>query len=119
MKTLLKKHKRAVKGVMDTQLPFDELTRSLDPRKIARWEKDEKKAMKKRGEHLDIYQLKIDKGKVIHYVMKCVTDRYLEAPTMAEIRLNLTELEHPETGRLGTISWIIQGINLEDAQYVI
>jgi hypothetical protein len=75
VKTLLKKHKRAVKGVMDTKLPFDELTHSLDPQKIARWKKDEKKAMKKRGEHLDIYQLKIDKGKVIHYVMKCVPNK--------------------------------------------
>lgn len=37
---------------------------------------------------------------------------------MAEIRLRLTEAENVETGRLGTVSWIIQGINLEDAQYV-
>jgi hypothetical protein len=38
---------------------------------------------------------------------------------MAEIRLRLTELENLETGRSGSVSWIIQGINLEDAQYVI
>lgn len=38
---------------------------------------------------------------------------------MAEIRLRLTEAENAETGRLGTVSWIIQDINLEDAQYVI
>jgi hypothetical protein len=38
-----------------------------------------------------------------------------EAPTMAEIRLSLVELENPEAGRSGTVSWIIQGINLEDA----
>jgi hypothetical protein len=35
----------------------------LDPVKIAIWEKDEKMAMELWGEHLDIYQLKIDKGK--------------------------------------------------------
>ncbi|OJA21157.1 hypothetical protein AZE42_13878, partial [Rhizopogon vesiculosus] len=35
---------------------------------------------------------------------------------MAEIRLSLTELENPETGRSGTVSWIVEGINLEDAQ---
>ncbi|KAG1838545.1 hypothetical protein DFJ58DRAFT_733798 [Suillus subalutaceus] len=61
VKTLLKKYKRAVKGVNDTKLPFDELTCSLDPQKIALWEKDEKITMELRGEHLDIYQLKIDK----------------------------------------------------------
>jgi hypothetical protein len=37
---------------------------------------------------------------------------------MAEIRLRLTKAENAETGRLGTVSWIIQGINLEDAQYI-
>ncbi|KAG2111109.1 hypothetical protein DEU56DRAFT_762242 [Suillus clintonianus] len=99
VKTLLKKHKRAIKGISDTKPPFDELTRSLDDEKIAIWENDEMKAMEERGEYLDIYQLKID-----------------QAPTMAEIRLRLTEAENAETGRLGTVSWIIQGINLEDAQ---
>ncbi|KAG2144695.1 uncharacterized protein EDB93DRAFT_1087402, partial [Suillus bovinus] len=99
VKTLLKKYKRAIKGINNTKSPFDELTHSLDDEKIAIWENDEKKAMEERGEYLDIYQLKID-----------------QAPTMAEIRLRLTEAENAETGRLGTVSWIIQGINLEDAQ---
>ncbi|KAG2048679.1 hypothetical protein BDR06DRAFT_975873 [Suillus hirtellus] len=36
---------------------------------------------------------------------------------MAEIQLRLTEAENAKTGRLGTVSWIIQGINLEDAQF--
>ncbi|KAG1763081.1 hypothetical protein EDD22DRAFT_846611 [Suillus occidentalis] len=58
---LLKKHKRAVQGINDTKLPFDELTHTLDPVKIAIWEKDEKMAMELQGEHLDIYQLKINK----------------------------------------------------------
>ncbi|KAG2035935.1 hypothetical protein BDR03DRAFT_832443, partial [Suillus americanus] len=55
--------------------------------------------MEQRGEHLDIYQLKIDK-----------------APMMAEIRLKLTETEYADTGKWGSISWLINGINLEDAQ---
>ncbi|KAG2108111.1 hypothetical protein BD769DRAFT_1366002, partial [Suillus cothurnatus] len=100
VKTLLKKHKRAIKGISDTKPPFDELTHSLDVEKIAIWENDEKKAMEKRDKYLDIYQLKID-----------------QAPTMAEIRLRLTEAENAETGKLGKVSWIIQGINLEDAQF--
>ncbi|KAG1892922.1 uncharacterized protein F5891DRAFT_920232, partial [Suillus fuscotomentosus] len=51
------------------------------------------------GEHLDIYQLKIDK-----------------APTMAEMRLKFTESECADTGKLGSISWLIDGINIEDSQ---
>ncbi|KAG1787048.1 uncharacterized protein HD556DRAFT_1312999 [Suillus plorans] len=99
MKTLLKKYKRALKGVDDTKSPFDELTLSLDPEKISIWKIDEKKAMEQRGEYLDIYQLQMNK-----------------APTMAEIRLKLTESENTDTSKPGTVSWLITGINLEDLQ---
>ncbi|KAG1720661.1 uncharacterized protein EDB91DRAFT_1064768, partial [Suillus paluster] len=94
-----KKYKRANKGIEDTRVPFEELTGSLDVIKVRAWEKDEEKAKEERGEHLNIYQLKIDK-----------------APTMAEIRLKLTESEYADTGRLGSISWLIDGINIEDSQ---
>ncbi|KAG1726580.1 hypothetical protein EDB19DRAFT_1599357, partial [Suillus lakei] len=60
---------------------------------------DQKRATKQQGEHLDIYNLKIDK-----------------APTMAEICLKLTESEYADTGKVGSVSWLIEGINLEDAQ---
>ncbi|KAG1840122.1 hypothetical protein C8R48DRAFT_679665 [Suillus tomentosus] len=99
IKTLLKKYKWALKGVDDTKSPFDELTLSLDPEKILMWKIDEKKAMEQRGEYLDIYQLQMNK-----------------APTMAEIRLKLTESENTDTGKPGTVSWLITGINLEDLQ---
>jgi hypothetical protein len=115
----LKKHKRAVKGVLDTKPPFDELSLSLDPTKIAAWELDEKTAMKQRGEYLDIYQLRIDQGQIHSFSHKSVADALYEAPTMAEIRLRLTKSENTETGRSGSVPWIIQGINLEDAQYVV
>jgi hypothetical protein len=38
---------------------------------------------------------------------------------MAEIRLTLTESETSDIERPGSIPWIIQGINLEDSQYVV
>ncbi|KAG1784460.1 uncharacterized protein HD556DRAFT_1193916, partial [Suillus plorans] len=64
-----------------------------------RQEINEKKAMEQRGEYLDIYQLQMNK-----------------APTMAEIRLKLTESENTDTSKPGTVSWLITGINLEDLQ---
>jgi hypothetical protein len=63
VRTLLQKYKRAIKGIDDTKVPFEELTSSLEVSKVSSWEKDETLAMEQRGEHLDIYQLKIDKGK--------------------------------------------------------
>ncbi|KAG1886594.1 hypothetical protein F4604DRAFT_1571859, partial [Suillus subluteus] len=98
-KTLLTKYKRALKGVDETKSPFDELAWSLNPGKILMWEIDEKKAVEERGEYLDIYQLQINK-----------------APTMAEIRLKLTESENDDDKHPGTVSWLITGINLEDLQ---
>ncbi|KIK34294.1 hypothetical protein CY34DRAFT_98279 [Suillus luteus UH-Slu-Lm8-n1] len=99
VKTLLQKYRRANKGIDDTKIPFEDLTRSLDVNKVSLWESDEKQAMEQHGEHLDIYLLKIDK-----------------APTMAEMRLKLTETEYANTGKLGSVSWLMDSINLEDAQ---
>ncbi|KAG1809366.1 uncharacterized protein BJ212DRAFT_1484485 [Suillus subaureus] len=90
MKTLLTKYKRALKGVDETKSPFDELSQSLNPEKILMWEIDEKKAVEECGEYLDIYQLQINK-----------------APTMAEIRLKLTESENNDDRHPGTVSWLI------------
>jgi hypothetical protein len=39
--------------------------------------------------------------------------------TMAEIQLKLTETEYADTGKSVSISWLINGINLEDAQYMV
>ncbi|KAG1722519.1 hypothetical protein EDB19DRAFT_1645755, partial [Suillus lakei] len=40
----------------------------------------------------------------------------LKAPTMAEIRLQLTENEMSTNGRSGSVAWLIEGINIENAQ---
>ncbi|KAG1856334.1 hypothetical protein DFJ58DRAFT_727166 [Suillus subalutaceus] len=63
VKTLLQKYKHAKKGIDDTKVPFEKLTCALEVSKVLSWEKDEKQAMDQCREHLDIYQLKIDKGK--------------------------------------------------------
>ncbi|KAG2051651.1 hypothetical protein BDR06DRAFT_853053, partial [Suillus hirtellus] len=39
-----------------------------------------------------------------------------KAPTMAEIWLKLTESEYVDMGKLGFISWLVDGIHLEDSQ---
>ncbi|KAG2057810.1 hypothetical protein BDR06DRAFT_864240, partial [Suillus hirtellus] len=64
-----------------------------------KWKKQAELAALDRGELLDIYQLKMDK-----------------APTMAEIRLRLTENELSSHGRTGAILWLIEGINIENTQ---
>ncbi|KAG0695623.1 hypothetical protein DFH29DRAFT_879915 [Suillus ampliporus] len=88
VKSLLKKYRQALQGISDTQGPYEELTRSLDLADVQEWKKAAQKAAQDRGDLLDIYQLKMDK-----------------APTMAEIRLRLTENELSTNGRTGSIAW--------------
>ncbi|KAG1744530.1 uncharacterized protein EDB91DRAFT_1050678, partial [Suillus paluster] len=97
--SLLKKYRQALQGVSDTQGPYEELTKLLDLDDVQEWKKAAEKAAQDRGELLDIYQLKMDK-----------------APSMAEIRLRLTENELSANGRTGSVAWLIEGINIENSQ---
>ncbi|KAG1838487.1 hypothetical protein C8R48DRAFT_622220, partial [Suillus tomentosus] len=99
VKSLLKKYHQAVQGVNHTQGPYEELTNSLNSNDVQKWKKQAELAALDHGELLDIYQLKMDKS-----------------PTMAEIRLRLTENELSSHGRTGAISWLIEGINIENTQ---
>jgi hypothetical protein len=63
VKSLLKKYRQALQGVSDTQGPYEELTKSLDLDDVQEWKKAAEKAAQDRGELLDIYQLKMDKGR--------------------------------------------------------
>jgi hypothetical protein len=66
VKLLLKKHRRAVQGVSDTQGPYEELTKSLDLANVQKWKKAAEQAAHERGSLLDIYQLKMDKGRSVN-----------------------------------------------------
>ncbi|KAG1906569.1 uncharacterized protein F5891DRAFT_901580, partial [Suillus fuscotomentosus] len=99
LKLLLKKYHQAIQGIKDTQGPYEESMKSLDRANIQKWKKEAELAALHRGELLDIYQLTMDK-----------------APTMAEIRLRLTENEVSTNGRTGAVAWLIEGINIENAQ---
>ncbi|KAG1859409.1 hypothetical protein C8R48DRAFT_673951 [Suillus tomentosus] len=73
-------------GIKDTQGPYKELTKSLDRANIQKWKKEAGLA-------------------ALH-----------RAPTMAEIRLRLTENEVSTNGGTGAVAWLIEGINIENAQ---
>jgi len=52
---------RAEKGVSTTQSAFNQLTNSLDPVLIEEWTNQERVAMEKHGDHLNIYNVATDK----------------------------------------------------------
>ena len=61
--TLLKKFKRAEKGLAETALAYDGLADLLDAQSVREWKQQERQAMEERGDLLRIYDLKLEKGK--------------------------------------------------------
>jgi hypothetical protein len=61
--TLLKKFKCAEKGLAETALVYDGLADSLDAQSVREWKQQERQAMEERGDLLQIYDLKLEKGK--------------------------------------------------------
>ncbi|KAI6040087.1 hypothetical protein EDC04DRAFT_2602734 [Pisolithus marmoratus] len=60
--SLLKKYKNSNKCLEEMNEAYEQLTAVWDPDKVARWESDALRAEADRGEALDIYLLKGDKG---------------------------------------------------------
>ncbi|KIM61410.1 hypothetical protein SCLCIDRAFT_122156, partial [Scleroderma citrinum Foug A] len=101
VKSLCKKYEAASEGVNLTMVlgPFEELTVSLDGDKIKQWQEALDNAASHRGIALDIYTLRMEK-----------------APTLAEIRLQLVESNLSFAGRKGSVAWLAEGINIQEAQ---
>ena len=51
-----------MEGINSTQEPYKELENSLDPDKIKHWREAADSAASERGDKLDIYTLKMEKG---------------------------------------------------------
>ena len=62
MKCLCRKYDTAVDGMNLTKGPYEELSNSLDPDKVKCWREAADTAASTRGDALNIYTLKIDKG---------------------------------------------------------
>ena len=64
-------------GVSTTKLAFEQLTDCLDATLIAEWTKQERVAMEKRGDDLNIFTVSSDKCKTFHYsacsVLMCLS----------------------------------------------
>lgn len=55
---------KALEGVKETKRGYDGLTHALDAELIQKWQKEEEKANKMRGDYLEIYDIKLDQGLV-------------------------------------------------------
>jgi hypothetical protein len=98
--SLLTKLKRCQVGLDSTQPAFDELTKSCIKRKlpVEAWRSSELFAMEERGDELKIFDVNRKKP-----------------PTLAEITLQLTDMEDDS---VKIINWIADGIKAENDQWV-
>ncbi|KIM74954.1 hypothetical protein PILCRDRAFT_79556, partial [Piloderma croceum F 1598] len=65
--SLCEKWSRAEKGLSETGPTFEQLSDSLDASLVQEWTAQERVAMEKRGDHLNIYQVRLEKcGRFIH-----------------------------------------------------
>jgi hypothetical protein len=60
---LLKKFQRAKKGLAETKPAYDGLATSLDAQSVREWKEQDRRAMEERGDLIQIYDLKLEKGK--------------------------------------------------------
>jgi hypothetical protein len=65
--SLCEKWSRAKKGLSETGPTFEQLSDSLDASLVQEWTAQERVAMEKRGDHLNIYQVRLEKCRTFIY----------------------------------------------------
>jgi hypothetical protein len=71
--SLVRKYHKAVAGCRDLREAFVGLDESVTDEQRKKWEKDEKMAMKHRGDKLEVYGVQMDKGEfenIYHYTWR-------------------------------------------------
>jgi hypothetical protein len=101
--TFITKLKRSQDGLTSTKPAYDQLTMSCCQRKlpVEKWMEEEHIAMEERGENLRIFDINHEK-----------------APSLAQITLQLTEMDNHSNNSQNAVDWICSGIKAENDQYV-
>ena len=114
---LVKKWTDAMKGIREMKEAYEGLSELMDEETLKGWKEEEVEAMENMGDFMKIYEIKFNKGGHPYIKLDSSVLKNL-APTMAEIRLALTEKENSNSLESGTIAWLTPGINLEQMQCV-
>ena len=107
---------RARDGVAKTQPTFEQLTSCLDPSLIQEWMRQKRLAIKRQGDHLTIYNVKSTKCRRIYNSTAAYGSLNLAAPTLAEIRLKMSEMEVQQGNLSGGVSTLMEGLAIEKSQ---
>jgi hypothetical protein len=114
---LQKKLSMALSQHKETKEAYESLTTSLSPDRIQEWMAQENKAMARRGDALDIYDVQMQKGydssSTPHYFCAQICHA---APTQAEILLLLEERDEADGISHSSLAWINEGLCIEQVQ---
>jgi hypothetical protein len=105
-----------MKGVSETKPAFEQLTECLDAALVRDWTEQERVAMEKRGDYLKIYEVVSTKCKRCLNSSSDTDHLCLPVPTLAEIRLKLSETEVQHGNLSGSVSTIAEGLAIEKSQ---
>ncbi|KLO06717.1 hypothetical protein SCHPADRAFT_837667 [Schizopora paradoxa] len=96
--SLATKWEKAVEEEEESRTSFQNMTSRLEKELTDKWEDEETEALEKGGDALAIYGV-----------------RHKEAPSMAEIRLELAKSESSTGIESGATTWLVTGMNLQEA----
>ena len=115
--TLLRRWSRAQEGVSKTTEAFTQLTASIEASSVQEWAAAEKVAMEQRGDALKIFESKRTNvgGWTCSLRYEILTNI---VPTLADIRLKLSEQEVWHGNLSGTVTILSEGLAIERSQYV-
>ena len=95
---------------------FKSLSEHVSVAQRTEWGRQEKQASEERGDRLHVFEVDDEKGMSCRAFFKAWTHWFQKAPTIAEIRLELTKTEKKKGMKTGTIAWLTSGMNIEQTQ---
>jgi hypothetical protein len=114
--SLCKKWSRAKQGLSETMPAFEQLTECLEPSLVQEWTAQERVAMENRGDHLKIYEATLDKCRIAFHPLLGTDGSCALVPTLADIRLRLSEAEVRYGNLSGSVSALMEGLTIERSQ---
>jgi hypothetical protein len=116
--SLCVKWDRAKEGVSETKPAFEELTDCLDASLIDSWTEQERAALDERGDSLNIYVTASTKCRKVFESAVDIGHLCIPVPSLADIRLKLSETEVQQGNLSGSVSALTEGLIIEKSQYV-
>lgn len=121
VKALITKRQNAIEQSAALSKEFSDLSSSVELHLQEQWCAEERVALDGDREELNIYAVRMKEGKSCSLLLMLPIASFLQfetAPTLAQIRLALSEDEAQHSLEPGVTAWLTSGIHIQEAQCV-